>query len=397
MQENRSGQTRKVLIVAGEASGDLHGSNLIKAAAENQPQLSFFGVGGDKMAAAGCRILFPSNELSVMGLTEVIGRLPKIYQRFQQLKRVIRSHEPPDLLILIDFPDFNLRLAKTAKAAGIKVLYYISPKVWAWRSGRAKIIAERVDRLALIFPFEPEIYEPFGVRAEYVGNPLLDEFADNQPEGLLRQRLGLKEDAQVVGIFPGSRHSELDHILESLIETAVLLRQEKPGLKFIVPVAPSLPQDLLERQFSVAGLPVHIVTENIYEVAAACDAVLTVSGTVTLQLALTGTPMAILYKVAPLSYAIGKRLIKIKYAGLTNIVAGRGIVREFIQNNARPPEMCREILRLLDDHDYRITMEQDLAEVRQRLGGAGCSKRVSEIAAHMCANKDQKRLLGAVK
>ncbi len=393
MLQTGTEQSRNILIVAGEASGDLHGSNLIKAAADCQPQLSFFGVGGKKMESAGCRILFLADELAVMGITEVVRQLPKIISRFRQLKKVLLGNQRPDLLILIDFPDFNLRLAKVAKAAGVPVLYYISPKVWAWRSSRAKIIAERVDRLALIFPFEPEIYEPLGVIAEYVGNPLLDEFAANQPQGFLRNQLGLKDEEQVVGIFPGSRNSELQYILESLIETAVLLHQEKPGLKFLVPVAPSLSQDLLVQKFAAAGLPVHIVMENIYEVAAACDVVLTVSGTVTLQLALTGTPMAILYKVAPLSYAIGRRLIKIEYAGLTNIIAGRGIVREFIQDDAKPTEMCREILRLLDDREYIAIMKCALAEVRQKLGESGCSVRVSDIAAQMCSNNGIEKVI----
>jgi lipid-A-disaccharide synthase len=376
---------RKILIVAGEASGDLHGNHLIRAAAEHHPQLVFCGVGGDKMRTAGCRILFPSDELSVMGIVEVVRRLPTIFRRFRQLKRALLGDEPPDLLILIDFPDFNLRLAKVAKAAGIPVLYYISPKVWAWRRGRAKVIAKRVDRLALIFPFEPQIYASLGVKAEYVGNPLLDEFIQNQPQGLLRNRLGIEAGEQVVGIFPGSRTSELEHILETLVETAELLHHEKPDVKFLLPVAPSLSRALLEQRFSETGLSIFIVEENIYEVAAACNAVLTVSGTVTLQLALVGTPMAILYKVAPLSYAIGKRLIKIEYAGLTNIVAGRGIVQEFIQDAAQPAAMCREMRRLLDDQDYIETMRKDLEEVRQLLGKPGCSVRVAEIAAEMSA------------
>ncbi|MDX2478829.1 MAG: lipid-A-disaccharide synthase [Desulfuromusa sp.] len=376
---------RRILIVAGEASGDLHGSNLIRAAAGHHPQLSFFGVGGDRMRAAGCRILFPCDELSVMGIAEVVRQLPHIFRRFRQLKKVLLGAERPDLLILIDFPDFNLRLAKVAKAAGIPVLYYISPKVWAWRSGRAKVIAERVDRLALIFPFEPQIYESLGVKAEYVGNPLLDEFVQNKPQGFLRSRLGIEAEKQVVGIFPGSRNSELEHILDSLVTTAEKIHYKKPDVTFLLPVAPSLSRALLEQRFSETGLPIFIVEENIYEVAAACNAVLTVSGTVTLQLALVGTPMAILYKVAPLSYAIGKRLIKIEYAGLTNIVAGRGIVREFIQEAAEPVSMCREILRLLDDQDYIETMRQDLAEVCQLLGEPGCSVRVADIALDMSA------------
>lgn len=373
----------KVMIVAGEASGDLHGSHLIQAAAEHHPELSFFGVGGDKMAAAGCRIVFPSDELSVMGVVEVARQLPKIFRRFRQLKKILLGPAPPDLLVLIDFPDFNLRLAKVAKAAGIPILYYISPKVWAWRSGRAKIIAERVDRMALIFPFEEKIYIPLGVTAEYVGNPLLDEFSHNQPQGGLRSKLGIGADEPVVGIFPGSRNSELQYILETLVATAERIHAEKPAVKFILPVAPSLSRPLLEERFSRTKLPISIVEENIYEVATACDAVLTVSGSVTLQLALVGTPMAILYKVAPLSYHIGKFLIKISSFGLPNIVAGRKIVREFIQDGADPEPLCMEMLRLLDDQDYREKMEHDLQEVRQLLGQPGCSVRVADIIAEM--------------
>jgi len=302
--------------------------------------------------------------------------------RFKNLLAKIRK-KAPNLIVLIDFPDFNLRLAKVAKAAGIKVLYYISPKVWAWRSGRAKTIAQRVDRLALIFPFEPQIYEPFGVPADYVGNPLLDEFVENQPRGNLRGSLAIAEDAQVVGIFPGSRNSEIDHILETLIETAVLLQKERPQLKFVVPIAPSLSRQRIEDEFAGRGLVVSFVDENIYEVAAACDAILTVSGTVTLQIALVGTPLAILYKISPLSYAIGRRLIKIEFAGLPNIVAGQGIIREFIQDAADPAAMCCELLRLLEDKDYRKKKVDDLSAVKRTLGVPGCSSRVAAIIAEM--------------
>ena len=383
MTKNGMIQPCKVMIVAGEASGDLHGSHLIKSAANHHPHLHFFGVGGEKMESAGCRILFSANELSVMGVTEVIGRLPVIYRRFKQLKQLLQGGDRPALLILIDFPDFNLRLAKVAKSVGVKVLYYISPKVWAWRSGRAKVIAQRVDRLALIFPFEPQIYEAFGVKAEYVGNPLLDEFAENQPQGLLRGQLGIAPDEQIVGIFPGSRNSEVQHILDVLVETAALISRERPAVKFLVPIAPSLSRETIAERFSTADLPVSFVEENIYEVAAACDAILTVSGTVTLQITLVETPMAILYKVAPLSYMIGRRLIKIAFAGLTNIIAGREVVREFIQDAADPAAMCCEILRLLGDRDYIDRVKSDLGEVKSLLGTAGCSNRVADIVADM--------------
>ncbi len=383
MSKNGIDQSRKVMIVAGEASGDLHGSHLIKAASEHYPHLHFFGVGGEKMASAGCRIIFSANELSVMGVTEVLGRLPVIYKRFRELKQLLHSEERPDLLILIDFPDFNLRLAKAAAKIGVKVLYYISPKVWAWRSGRAKTIAERVDRLALIFPFEPQIYEKLGVKADYVGNPLLDEFVENRPQGCLRTELGIASGEQIVGIFPGSRNSEIEYILGTLIDTAALIRREKPAVKFLLPVAPSLSRETIEAKFLAADIPVTFVENNIYEVAAACNAILTVSGTVTLQITLVGTPMAIVYKVAPLSYTIGKRLIKIEFAGLTNIIAGREVVREFIQDKADPAAMCCEVLRLLDDRSYNERIKADLAEVKALLGQPGCSARVADIVAEM--------------
>ncbi len=340
------------------------------------------------MRTAGCDIIFPSDELSVMGVQEVFGALPRIIKRFKLLKKQLQSDDKPDLLILIDFPDFNLRLAKVAKANKVPVLYYISPKVWAWRSGRIKTIVDRVDRLALIFPFEPAIYEPFGMQADYVGNPLLDEFSQNQPQGFLRKQLELEADQQVVGIFPGSRNSELTYILDSLIATAELLQQQKSDIRFIVPVAPSLSCAEIEQKFRDSDLSVRFVEENIYEVAAVCDAVLTVSGTVTLQLALMKTPMAIVYKVAPLSYAIGKRLIRVESVGLANIVAGRRIVREFIQDDAEPRAMCTELIRLLDDDSYAQQMREDLAEVCSRLGDPGCSRRVADIVAEMTELKE---------
>ena len=381
--------TYRVMIVAGESSGDLHGSHLLKASAAKYPDVSFYGVGGSRMKANGCDILIPSDELSVMGVTEVLGRLPRIIKHFCCLAALLKSSHPPDLLVLIDFPDFNLRLAKVAKGAGVPVLYYISPKVWAWRSGRARTIADRVDRLALIFPFEPEIYAPYQVRTEYVGNPLLDEFAA-RPQGLnIRQQLNLSADVKIVGIFPGSRHSELTYIFDTLMTTAKKLHEEDPCIEFVLPVAPSLRRSDLENRLAVARLPIHLVESDIYAVAASCQAVLTVSGTVTLQLALVGTPMAIVYKVAPLSYAIGRRLIKIPFAGLPNIIAGREIVREFIQDNAEPEALKMEILRLLNDTSYIQQMSEDLALVQDRLGKPGCSMRVADMIADMVCVKPE--------
>ncbi len=378
----------QVLIVAGESSGDLHGSHLIRAAAKNHPGIGFFGVGGQRMREAGCRLVFASDELSVMGVAEVVLQLPRIVSRFRQLARILRGSQPPQLLVLIDFPDFNLRLAAVAKKHGIPVLYYISPKVWAWRAGRARTLARRVDRLALIFPFEPDIYRPLGVAADYVGNPLLDEFAACPPSGTLRDQLNIAPDTEVIGIFPGSRKSELNTILPTLIATARELHGRRPEAVFLMPLAPSLSRSELEGRLQGESLPLYIVEANIYEVATACAAVLTVSGTVTLQLALVQTPMAVVYRVAPASYTIGRLLIKTPFISLPNIVAGREVVREFIQHDANAQALSVEVTRLLDDADYARQMRDDLGDVTRRLGEPGCSRRVADMVAEMVAETE---------
>lgn len=374
---------RRALIVVGESSGDLHGGNLLRAAAECDPDLAFYGVGGERMRQAGCQILFPSDELSVMGVVEVAVQLPRILSRFRQLKQLLHSAQKPDLLILIDFPDFNLRLAKHARKAGIPVLYYVSPKVWAWRRGRIKSIGERVDRLALIFPFEPELYSAEDVEAVYVGNPLLDEFAEQQPDGRLLSQLGIDEKTQVVGIFPGSRKSELKYIFPTLLKTAQKIFLDKPNIRFLLPVSPSLDRQYFDQRLAGSELPVDIISGNIYEVARSCDAILSVSGTVTLQIALVETPLVILYKTAFLSYVIASRLVCLENFGLTNIVAGKQIVKEFVQDEAVPEALCKEIIRLLDDSAYAETMRFELKRVSELLGGAGCSKKVAAMASEM--------------
>ncbi len=237
----------------------------------------------------------------------------------------------------------------------------------------------------MIFPFEPEIYAPYPVRTEYVGNPLLDEYALRSQDLDIRKQLDLSMDARIVGIFPGSRQSELNHIFVTLVAAAKKLHEEDPHIEFVMPVAPSLRRSELERRLAEteARLPIYLVEEDIYAVAEACQAVMTVSGTVTLQLALVGTPMAIVYKVAPLSYAIGRRLIKIPFAGLPNIIAGREIVREFIQDDAHPEALKTETLRLLDDAAYTQQVRDDLVLVQKELGAPGCSIRVADMVADM--------------
>jgi lipid-A-disaccharide synthase len=376
---------KRIMIVTGEASGDLHGANLIKAAQTLSADMSFFGVGGQKMAAAGCEILIPSEKLAVMGLVEVIGHLPVIWCSFQQLKGELTGSQKPDALVLIDFPDFNLRLAHQAKKAGVPVLYYISPKVWAWRKGRVKKIAESVDSLAAIFPFEPVLYDGLDILVKYVGHPLLDEFAAAGECVDLRQDLEISITKKIVGLFPGSRRSELRYMLETLVESAQLIHDGLPEVHFLVPIANSLTKNEVESQFSF-DLPISFIesdTATIYDVAGNCDTILTVSGTVTLQIALVGTPMAIFYKASPLTYEIGKRLVKVDHFGLPNIVAGQRVAPEFLQGMATPRALADEALHVLNDASYAEAMKEGLQKVQAELGEPGCSTRVAEMLLDM--------------
>lgn len=382
---------RRALIVTGEASGDLHGANLIKAAQKCDHQLTFFGVGGEKMAAAGCQIVVPSSELAVMGLIEVVRHLPRIWAVFKRLKAIIHGDTPPDVLVLIDSPDFNLRLAKQAKKAGIPVLYYVSPQVWAWRKGRVKGISAVVDRLAAIFPFEPDYYRGLPIDARYVGHPLLDEARLSVPTIEYRSRYKFDSNATVVGLFPGSRGNELKYSFPTIVATAQKIIASHPTARFIVPLAPGVDQAELKLQLDSAGVEVIFVRDSIYDTAAACDVVLCVSGTVTLQIALVETPMVILYKAAPLTYAIGKHLVSVDHFGLPNIVAGKTIVREYVQDEANPQTLFNEVDKILTDDSYRQTMKDNLAQVKSKMGEPGCSTRVAQMVIELSYQNDQEK------
>jgi len=375
----------RIMIVTGEASGDLHAANLIRAAREMAPGLSFFGVTGERMRAAGCATLLPAEQIAVIGLVEVLRHLPTIWRAFRTVTATFSGPQRPDLLVLVDFPGFNMRLAAAAKRAGIPVLYYITPKVWAWRQGRAKKLARIADRLAVIFPFEPEFYRPYNVRTDYVGNPLLDEFADYQQRQVTPRPYACA-GRRLVGLFPGSRRSEIHYNFDTLLQAAELLHRQRPELGFLMPLAISLDRSDIERRIADSGLPIELITDDIYGVAASCDAVLAVSGTVTLQVALTGTPLAVLYRAAAFTYAVAMRVVRIEFISLVNIVAERQVVRELLQDAATPEALAEEALRLLDDTTYRAHVCSGLAEVQEKLRTKGCSSRVARILQEMTGN-----------
>jgi len=384
------GETRKrVLVVAGEASGDILGANMIKAAAELDPSLRFYGVAGPRMEAAGCSVLRPSSELAVMGLVEVVRHLPRIWSVYRDIKRALQSNtERTDVVVLIDSPDFNLRIARLAHKAGIPVLYYVSPQVWAWRRGRVHRIARDVDKLAAILPFEPEYYAGLDIDVRYVGHPLLDEARVKTPAGQVRAMHGLDRSTPVIGLLPGSRANELHYSLPTMLEAAQLLTQRFPGVGFLLPVAAGVDPTQLHACVADSGLNVKLVDDTIYDTVAACDAVIAVSGTVTLQTALVKTPMVIIYKGSALTYAIGKRLVSITHFGLPNIVAGRTVVRELLQQEATAAAIAAEVQRIIEDTPYRMEMLANLEDIRTRMGTPGCAERVVRMLQELSQKGD---------
>ena len=376
------------MIVAGEASGDLHGSRLVQEALRLDPELKFFGIGGSQMRDVGVDTLVDSREMAVVGLVEVLAHFDVIYRAFTTLRKIIRT-EPPDLLILIDYPDFNLRLAKVAKRAGVKVLYYISPQVWAWRVGRVKKIARLVDRMAVVFPFEVPFYEREGVPVMFVGHPLVDTVRPTMERPTAQACFGLDLERTTVGLFPGSRRSEIKELLPTILDSAKLLKERFAALQFILPLASSLEQADIAPYLDGCGLDIQVVSGQGYDVMQVCDAIITVSGTVTLEIALMGVPMVIIYRVSPLTYQIGKRLIKVDHIGICNIVAGERVVQELIQHEAEPEKIAAEIGRILTDKEYATVMITKLRGVREKLGSGGASQRVARLALEILSEGNE--------
>ncbi len=375
------------MIIAGEASGDLHAAKLVHAVQAINPQISFFGIGGSNMRAAGVNTLVDARDMAVVGLVEIWAQRKVIFGALATMRHILKEN-PPDLLILVDYPEFNLRLAKTAKQYGVKVLYYISPQVWAWRQHRVNTIRARVDHMAVVFPFEAAFYQQHNVPVTFVGHPLVDEVNASNDQTSLRHQFGIDTDKPVVGLFPGSRHSEIKRLFPIILASAKLLHQRYPHVQFLLPIAPTLNQDDLQPYLhGYTELNIRPVTERTYDVIHACDAIVTVSGTVTLEIALLGTPMVIINRVAWLTYTVVRRMLKISHIGLCNIVANKRIVPELIQNEATPENICTAVEKLLFDKPYRQQMIADLATIEKKLGEPGGINNVAKLAISMLADK----------
>ncbi|NNG00662.1 MAG: lipid-A-disaccharide synthase [Desulfobacteraceae bacterium] len=368
----------RVMIIAGEASGDMHGARLVRSMIRRQPETVFFGIGGHEMEKAGVRILFDAARLSVVGITEAFAKLGTLLKGISTAKRALREKQP-DLLILIDFPDFNLHIAGTAKKLNVPVLYYISPQIWAWRSNRVKKIKKRVDHMAVIFPFEQSFYEAYDVPVTFVGHPLMDAKVKvpSCEEG------GVNIPSQTtIALLPGSRHKEVAMHLPVMIESAKLLKKRNPYLRFIISCAASVDVTSLNE---IVGryadtLQFEIVGSGIEKVLQRSTMAIAVSGTVTLQAAIGLVPMVIIYKVSPFSYFLGKRLIKVEHIGLINMIGSRRIVPELVQDDASPVNISGHVHQLLNESGRIENMRRNIAAARDKLGGPGASDRVADIA-----------------
>lgn len=373
-----------MMIVAGEASGDLHGSNLIRAVHERDGNIAFFGVGGPGIKETGSEILVDAAELAVVGISEVIPNAGKILGALKLLKKKL-IEERPSLLVLIDFPDFNLMLAKHAKKAGIPVLYYISPQVWAWRKKRVNKIAKLVNRMAVVFPFEVDLYKKAGLHARFVGHPLIDAVKVSGDRENLRKKFGVGEGKRAIGLLPGSRGKEIKSLLPAMLESAEIMASRSPEFRFLLPVAHTLDRKLIDEHLSLYNVQVKVVEGETYEVMKACDAAFIASGTASLEAAVIGTPMVVVYSASPLTYFIGKLLVlkNIKFFSLPNIIAEKQIIPELLQDDANAGRMVEEMFGILYGKGIYEQMLVDLNEVREKLGGEGASKRTADLVIEM--------------
>jgi len=321
-------------------------------------------------------------QLDVMGLIG-LSAIRAMVQRVRTIRRVLKT-EAWDLVVLIDNPGLNFHFARVAKAAGRRVLYYIAPQVWAWRPGRMKWIQRRVDHVVVILPFEPELYRRAGVRCTFVGHPLLDTVAPHYDRAKLRREFGLGESTRVVGLLPGSRVSEVEMLLPVLLKAAAQLVVAEPGTQFILAQASSIDDNLIQALLQYSPVPVRVVHDQASEVMALSDVLFIASGTATLQAAVVGTPMVLLYKTSPLTYQLARWLITVKWIGLVNLVAGRSIVPELIQDEATDERLCQEVLHLLRNPSAYNDMKEGLRQVRKSLGEPGASSRAAQVALSEC-------------
>lgn len=375
----------RILIVTGEASGDLHGANLAAALKARRPDLELLGVGGSKMASAGVQLLKGIERLDAMGLPG-LAQLRQAFRTYWTLTRFLKENRL-DTVVFIDNPGLNLRLARAAKRAGHRVVYYIAPQIWAWHASRIHLIKRVVDLVLVILPFEERLYREAAVPCRFVGHPVLDAVAPTYDSAELRKRFGVEPEALVIGLLPGSREREVRDLLPAMLDAASrLARSGQSGgpLTFLLAQAPTIQSGLLDALLAGAGVRVHVIRDQPHEVMAASDLLWAASGTATLQAAVIGTPTVLLYRTTWLTYRIARAVVQVPWIGLANLVAGRSIMPELIQDEATAERLAAEAGRLLSDHGARQAMKAAFKEVRAALGQPGASRRAAEAILGVC-------------
>lgn len=374
----------KIMLIAGETSGDMHGAEVVRALKKLDANVDCYGIGSRKMLDAGCRLLFDCRTIAVMGIFEVIKHYKEIKAAWNIALDSL-TQEKPDCVILIDYPGFNLRFAEKVKALGIKILYYVSPQIWAWKKNRIHKIKRLVDHMAVILPFEEEIYKKAGVPVTFVGSPLLDEIQVHQKKEA-RETLMLSQNAIIVGLLPGSRASEIERLLPQLIDAAEILKRRYPHIQFVIPLADSIKESDIWPYVDDADVPIVLIKRKSHLAMAASDVLIGSSGTATLEATIIGVPMVVNYIMNALTFTIAKRVVKIPFISLPNILAKKKILPELIQEKANSRQIALEAQKLLDEEAYAAKVEEGLKEVVKVIGEKGAGKRVAEIALDLCHN-----------
>jgi len=378
-----TGHAPKVMIIAGEASGDLHGSFLVREMLSINPALHFYGIGGNKMQEAGVKLLAHAADIAVVGVSEVFSKIGTFIKVIAKIRKSMDQLKP-DLVILIDFPDFNLNfVAGPARKRGLKIFYYISPQVWAWRKSRVQQIKRLVDKMAVILPFEVDFYAERGFTVDYVGHPLRDTAKSEFTQALARRHFGLDQKRTTIGLLPGSRTGEITKLLPEMIAAAQIISRKIPDAQYILPLADTLEEKMVADLITPSGLAVKIVAGRTYDVLACCDLAIVTSGTATLETGLMGVPMIIIYKVSPLSALIGRMIIKPQHIGLVNIIAGKTVAPELIQGDAYGERIAAEALAILLNEGKKQEIISELQNIRNKLGEPGAARRAAQIACDM--------------
>jgi lipid-A-disaccharide synthase len=362
------------MIVAGEASGDLHGAGLCQALRVLAPDCRLVGMGGARMTAAGLDVIADVTSSAAVGHTEVLGKAPTMYRAYRRLQATLRGSGHPDALVLIDFPEFNLRLAKAARRAGVPVIYYIPPQIWAWRAGRLATIRRRVALVLAVLPFEVALYRRGGVPVEFVGHPVVDALVGAPSRAEARAKLGLADEALVIGLLPGSRRTEVERHLPAMREATDRIAAVHPRARFLLARASTVDDAIVRAR---VGPDIDVVEEGTHTVVRAADVLLATSGTVTLEAALLGTPMVVCYRLSWLSEALTRLLIRVPWISLANLTLGRAVVPELYREGTTGEGLAREALRLLEDPGARAAQRRAFAELGELLGEPGVSTRAA--------------------